>query len=216
MKPLFLLCLSLCFASTLQAAEPIKISWQDLRGKIAPYEDPFIDLSNDQLYHLSISARITELQKKAPEKVTPEMLDAAESAKAALIAEKLDIDYLLAQRLILMEKRQQAAVATNPTLADKQIEMPGYMLAIEFDGELVSEFLLVPVVGACSHKPVPPANQIVFVKTKTPVKAGSPYMPIVVTGQLRLKPQAKDLYLVDGSKRIEMAYSIEDATIEPF
>ena len=93
--------------------------------------------------------------------------------------------------------------------------MSGFMLALEFDNGLVTEFLLVPTMGACSHKPVPPANQIIYVKAKEAIEAGSPYMPIKVTGTLRITPQEKDLYLVDGQKNIEMSYTLEDTLVEP-
>ena len=46
-----------------------------------------------------------------------------ENAKAKLLEEKIDIEYLFAQRLIIMEKRKAAAMATNSLLADKNIEM---------------------------------------------------------------------------------------------
>ena len=42
--------------------------------------------------------------------------------------------------------------------------VPGYMVPLEEESEMVSEFLLVPYVGACVHTPPPPPNQIVHVK----------------------------------------------------
>lgn len=216
MKKLLLIALLSSLISMVQATETMKIGWQDLQGKIEPYKDPFKDLTQDQLYNLSIYARISEMQKHAPTKVTEAMIKEGEAAKATLISEKVDIAYMFEQRLIIMKKRQQAAMATNALLADRKVEMAGYMLALEFDGELVTEFLLVPTVGACSHKPVPSANQIILVKAKKPVKAGSAYLPIKITGTLRITPQAKDLYLIDGKKNIDMSYSMEDTVVEPY
>jgi len=198
-----------------QATEAMKIDWQDLQGSVEPYYNPFEALSDEQLYYLSIYARVTEIEADYPEQVTDAMKEEATAAKAALVADNIDIAYLLAQRLLLIEKRQKAAKTINPLLADKKIEMSGFMLALTFDNGLVSEFLLVPVMGACSHKPVPAANQIVYVTTQKAVKTGSPYMPVTVTGMLRITPQEKDLYLVDGQKVIEMAYSLEDTLVEP-
>ena len=198
-----------------QATEAMKIDWQDLQGSVEPYYNPFEALSDEQLYYLSIYAQVTEIEADYPEQVTDAMKEEATAAKAALVADNIDIAYLLAQRLLLIEKRQKAAKTINPLLADKKIEMSGFMLALTFDNGLVSEFLLVPVMGACSHKPVPAANQIVYVTTQKAVKTGSPYMPVTVTGMLRITPQEKDLYLVDGQKVIEMAYSLEDTLVEP-
>lgn len=215
MKKLLLLTVLFSFFSTAHAVEPMQITWLDLEGKVAPYHNPFDDLTDDQLYNLSVYGRISEITKFAPDRVTEAMREEAESSKAKLIADKIDIEYLFEQRLLLIEKRQAAALVTNDLLANKEIEMSGFMLALEFDNGLVSEFLLVPTMGACSHKPVPPANQIIYVKAKQAIEAGSPYMPVNITGTLRITPQAKDLYLVDGQKKIEMSYTLEDASVAP-
>ncbi|MEH6453843.1 MAG: DUF3299 domain-containing protein [Psychromonas sp.] len=212
----FLSTLLLAFVSVAQASEPMKIRFNDLQGKIAPYADPFADLTSDQLYNLSIYARIQKMQEIVPERVTQSMIDDAESAKQSLEEDKIDIEYLFAQREIIMEKRKQAAMATNPLLADKVIEMGGYMLPLEFNNGKVSEFLLVPTIGACSHKPVPAPNQILLVRTAEPIEVGNTYMPVRVTGTLRITPQTKELFLVDGQKGINMSYTIEAANVEPY
>ena len=198
-------------------AQPMKISWQDLQGKVAPYHDPFDDLTEDQLYKLSLYSRVSEMEKLFPSYTMKEsVLKEAEDAKAQLIKENIDIDEMFAQRDIIKEKRKKASLATNDLLVNREIQMSGYILALEFDDGEVSEFLLVPTIGACSHKPVPPANQLIHVKTKNSIEAGSPYMPITITGTLRITPSTQDLYLVDGQKQIKMAYSLDDAKVEPF
>lgn len=214
-KILITILLFSCF-STVQAQQVMQITWKDLQGKVAAYDNPFNALSDEQFYQLSLYAQVTEMQKFAPEVVNESMLKQAEEAKAQLIKEQIDITYLLQQRLIIMEKRRLAAAATNPLLTDKTIEISGYMLPLEFDNGLVSEFLLVPTVGACSHKPVPAANQLILIKAKKAIEAGSPYMPIRVTGKLQLSTQAQELYLVDGSKQIEMAYRLDNAIVAAF
>jgi hypothetical protein len=210
-----LITLLLSLVSTVQAADPIKITWQDLQGKIAPFHNPFDELTDDQLYNLSVYGQVVEIEKEFPDKVTDEMREEAAASKAQLIDENIDMDYFFEQRLLLIEKREQAALVTNGLLANRKIEMSGFMLALEFDNGFVTEFLLLPIMGACSHKPVPPANQIILVKAKQAIEAGSPYMPIKVTGTLRITPQEKDLYLVDGQKNIEMSYTLEDTLVEP-
>jgi len=217
MKKFILIPLLLILTSIGQAAEVMKINWQDLQGKVGPYQDPFADLTEDQLYNLSVYGRISEMKRLFPAyEITEEMDKEAEAAKAILIAEEVDIDYLFAQREIIIEKRKKAALVTNDLLADREIEMSGYMLALEFNNGLVTEFLLVPTIGACSHKPVPPSNQLIYVTAQKAIAAGSPYMPIKVTGTLRITPQTKDLYLVDGQQQIQMSYSLENTIVEPF
>jgi hypothetical protein len=217
--PFLFILFSTALFSVAQAAElatPIKINFTDVQGKVAPYEDPFKDLTEDQLYNLSIHARILSMQESMPDSVTKAMIEESAKAKAFLEEEKVDIKYMFAQRLIIMEKRQKASMVTNDLLIDKNVEIGGYMLALEFDDGKVTEFLLVPTIGACSHKPVPPANQLILVKTKKAIETGSPYMPISVTGTLRVTQQQKHLYLIDGQKDIAMSYSIDDAKVEPF
>ena len=48
---------------------------------------------------------------------------------------------------------------TVEELDGANIRMPGYVLPLEFDGHKVTEFFLVPYVGACMHAPVPPPKQ---------------------------------------------------------
>ena len=219
MKKLLLIPFLLVLFSTAQAAvtqEPIKISFNDLQGKVAPYENPFQHLTDDQLYNLSVYAQISEMQRLAPERVTESMEIDAEVAKKQLIEDKIDIADMLAKGKVISEMHQKAALSTNPLLANKKIQMGGYMLALEFDNGLVSEFLLVPTIGACSHKAVPPANQIILVSAIKPVAVGPAYEAVLVTGTLRINAQSKALYLVDGEKSIEMAYTIEDAAVKPY
>jgi len=203
MKKSLIILLLISLTSMAQAIETVKIGWNDLQGKVNLYDNPFDRLTPDQLENVSVYARIKQIEEFFPYKLTEEMQNKAADAKANLIAEEIDIDYLLEQRLLLIEKRQQAAKETNNLLADRNIEMTGFMLPLEFNNGLVTEFLLVPTLGACSHKAVPPANQIILVSAKKAIEAGSPYMPVKVTGTLRITQQNKDLYLVDGTKSIE-------------
>jgi hypothetical protein len=94
--------------------------------------------------------------------------------------------------------------------------MPGYLLPLEFSGKEVSEFLLVPWVGACIHTPPPPPNQIVHVKADRPVGNVSMFMAIWVTGRMSTKATKTNLYLVDGASDIETGYSLRATEVEPY
>ncbi len=63
------------------------------------------------------------------------------------------------------------------------VRMPGYILPLEFKGEKVITFILVPFVGACIHVPPPPANQLIYVTTQDPFKSAGLFEPVYVTGQ---------------------------------
>ena len=49
------------------------------------------------------------------------------------------------------------------SVVGRGVKVPGYMVPLEDWAGEVSEFLLVPYVGACVHTPPPPPNQLVYV-----------------------------------------------------
>jgi len=73
------------------------------------------------------------------------------------------------------------------------VRMPGYTVPIAFDGDLVTEFILVPYVGACIHVPPPPANQLVYVTTETPFQSAGVFDPVTVTGVFHTTPTSTRL-----------------------
>ena len=60
------------------------------------------------------------------------------------------------------------ATKLNEELNDLYVRIPGFITPLAFGPEGVTEFVLVPYLGACIHTPPPPANQLVFVNTAKP------------------------------------------------
>ena len=88
------------------------------------------------------------------------------------------------------------------------IRLPGYVVPIEFEGELVTEFILVPYVGACIHVPPPPANQLVYVRTETPFVATGLFDPVRVVGRLDS---------TETSTRLaQIGYTMQADVVSPF
>jgi len=191
------------------------LGWKDLTVKVE-FEDPFEDLTEEQLAKLGLYVRVQTLKKRKPESVSEAMDQEATEAASWLRKEKVDIKGLLAKRQEIMQLRAKRASATNPILNGKRIRMPGYALPLEYDGKKVTEFLLVPWVGACIHTPPPPPNQIVYVKMKEATKMHSRFQPVWVSGPVAMGATKKNLYLVDGSSDINIGYSISNATVEPY
>jgi len=82
----------------------------------------------------------------------------------------------------------------NNTLNGKQIKIPGFVVPIEGDGKEISEFLLVPYHGACIHVPPPPANQIVFVRSKDGKASARKMMETVwITGTMKVEKVKNDV-----------------------
>lgn len=81
----------------------------------------------------------------------------------------------------------------NPDLDGALIRMPGFIIPLELGAEGVTEFLLVPYVGACIHTPPPPPNQLVLVRTIRPWPSDDLWDPVWVTGRMSAQPASTDI-----------------------
>lgn len=103
----------------------------------------------------------------------------------------------------------------NEDLDGSTVRLAGFLLPLEFDGDLVREFLLVPFVGACIHVPPPPPYQIVFVATSNGFMPDELYAPVTVSGVLSARSGQYDLFLEDGEAPIDVGYRIAAANVTP-
>ncbi len=81
----------------------------------------------------------------------------------------------------------------NTSLEGEDIILAGYIIPLELSNAGVSEFVLVPFVGACIHVPPPPPNQLVFVTTDVPWPQGNLWDAVLVTGKLQLNIQRTEV-----------------------
>ena len=118
----------------------------------------------------------------------------------------------------VMAKRKEVRTAIVEELNGQRVRIPGYLLPLEISGSKVTEFFLVPYIGACIHVPPPPPNQIVHVNVvqKEGYKRKKLYEPVWVTGVISAKSMVKDLYLADGSAGINIGYAMQANHIEPY
>ena len=94
-------------------------------------------------------------------------------------------------------------------LDGKRVKIPAYVTPLEFDGQTkMSEFLLVPYVGACLHTPPPPANQVVHANSDEVVEFKNIYDPIWAIGTIRAETVQSDL--------AESGYRLEIESVEPY
>ena len=195
-------------------AQVRQLGWADLIKKV-DFDDPFEALTQDQLGDLGMVARVRQLQA-AGRQVTEGTIKEMEEATLRLEKKGIDIDGLLAKRAEIRELRRQRAHAVVDDLQGQQVRMPGYTLPLEFSGTRITEFLLVPWVGACIHTPPPPPNQIVYVKIDQGIENRGRFTPVWVTGEMAIKAATKNLYLVDGAAGIDVGYSLEASQVEPY
>ncbi|WP_354492560.1 DUF3299 domain-containing protein [Mesorhizobium robiniae] len=98
-------------------------------------------------------------------------------------------------------------------LQDKTIQLAGYALPVDREGDLVYQFLLVPWTGACSHMPTPPPNQIVLVTPANPYRMSQAYQPVSVTGALKPGMEKSQLFILDGASVIQSGYTVRKAEV---
>ena len=214
LKTMIILLLTAAFIAPAIAVQVRQLGWQDLIKKVE-FEDPFEALTQDQLSDLGLVARVRQLQamgRQVGEATTKEFQEAA----LRLEKDRVDIDGLLAKRAEIIKLRQQRAYAVVEGLNGKQVRMPGYALPLEYSDKKITEFLLVPWVGACIHTPPPPPNQIVFVKVTEGIENRGRFTPVWVTGEMSVKAARKNLFLVDGSSGIDVGYSLQASQVEPY
>lgn len=106
-------------------------------------------------------------------------------------------------------------LTTNQALLGHEVELSGYLLPVDREGDDIYAFMLVPVPGACSHMPSPAPNQIVQVSLRKPYVASEIYEPVSVRGTLRADHGKSQLFILDGVKVVETAYSMGAARVSP-
>jgi hypothetical protein len=201
-------------AAPASADAPRVIQWADLVPKGTVAENPFAKLSRDQLQALSDVAAVRDRRAKGDKTLSAADLTVEQNTARRLEQAGVDVDGLLAKRRAISEHRTAAQV--NPLLDGLTVRLPGYVLPLEITGRKVTEFLLVPWVGACIHTPPPPPNQIVHVKTDTPFELSGLFMPVWITGRLSTGATKRSLYLVDGTSDIDIGYSVKASRVEAY
>lgn len=125
-------------------------------------------------------------------------------------------DYIPEPQLFIFEvgpdeALMQQAIAEAPLVYafdDVAMTVPGYVVPLEGDENVITEFLLVPYFGACIHIPPPPVNQTIYVKPRYPLLVDESWDIITVAGTLQAESATSDF----GAA----GYSFYDALIIPF
>lgn len=113
-----------------------------------------------------------------------------------------------AARLLRRVREIWDTAPANPQLDGAVVRVPGYVVPLETTPAGVSELLLVPHFGACIHSPPPPANQIIHVRLKTPIKSLGTMDTVWLSGALKLQR-------ADTSMGVS-AYTMDAVRVEPY
>ena len=200
-------------ASAEEAAR--QVTWDDLAIRLSAAENPFAKLAIDQLEALGDVAGYRERRARGGT-LTEQDLAFERKAVDKLKSDGIDIEGLLTKRDEIAAKKIKLASAVNPALDGKVVKLPGYVLPIEFSGKKVTEFLLVPWVGACIHTPPPPPNQIVRVKSDKPIEIEGMFDAVWVTGKMAAGVNRQSVFITDGTTDIDVGYSMRATNIERY
>lgn len=195
------------------AADPLEISWDALTPAPAVIENPFENLTDDQMEALRQILRF-EAQAKRSDNAKARI--EADTLRKDLAEQGLDVDGLFAARIEIMEKRKAQDSAVNEAIIGSNIRMPGYVLPLEFKDRKVVEFLLVPTVGACIHTPAPPANQIVHVVYPEGIEVNGLFTPVWITGAMGAQRSVQNVGYVDGQAPVAVSYSMQPQLVERY
>jgi hypothetical protein len=108
----------------------------------------------------------------------------------------------IADALSKIEKPKLPA-PTVKALDKQTVKIPGYILPIKYDEKGVSEFLLVPYLGACIHVPPPPENQMIYIKLKDIYPSSELFEPVWISGTIRVE--------TSQTEYADAGYSMHDA-----
>ncbi len=193
------------------AANPVhQITWDDLIPAHLRSEGLLTDLDQDQRDMVNWVINVLEfLGDRGPD--TEEFYEEVDNEMQTLKKAGVDIAAVLA-------KRKELRTAVVEELNGQHVRIPGYLLPLDVSGDTVTEFLLVPFIGACIHVPPPPKNQIIHVNVlqKGGYRNTKIYEPVWVTGKIDIKSMNKELYLVDGSTGVDIGYALQADRIEPY
>lgn len=199
-----------------QAQNARAITWEELiPQEQVEFDDPFAELTEDQLYELSLVARYRELRQRGKLESGGESAQSEAKYVASLEAQGIDVDWLLSQRERVAKARGKQT-DQDAGISGQSIRIPGYALPLTLDGGTLTEFLLVPWVGACIHTPPPPANQIIHVAFPRGTAPRDRFSPVQIKGRLEHNPADHLLYLIDGSRSIRATYTLTAETITDY
>lgn len=209
--------LSLVLLAPVLASSVRETTWGDLIPSAVEFEDPFEAMDREKLEYLGFVARVRKMIASG-QQVSQNTLDEATKLETLLLKEDIDVDGLLARRNEIRELRKKRGTSVVEELDGSSIKMAGYVLPLEYSGLDVTEFLLVPWVGACIHTPPPPPNQIVHVllDEKGGFKSNSMYEPVWVTGEIVTRASTRNLFLKDGSGDFNIGYHLSASLVERY
>ena len=199
-------------ATPASSEDTTSIEWSQLPDPSAQnFDDPYRDLAPEQMSDLMLLVRLRN-ELGVEELATEErgQLEARKSElEAALRADGIDIEWLLAQRWVVAERRRLAAVATNDALDGQAVEIAGFLILAPPTEKGEQTAYLLPDRGVCNHLPPPPPNQLVRLQMKDIPEIIGPCVPAVARGTLRTEETQHEVVVIEHSVEMWSAWTLQ-------
>jgi len=210
---LVMLLLALYVPLSWGAASATALKWNDLRPDDPALRATLTKLPPEQMSRLLRAMRQDELKALLKKGGPAAHQRFAENSDKLLKEDFSDLKPLLST---VEAFNKRLAGETMERLNGKQVQLDGYLLPLQQKDKKVTEFLLVPVVGACIHVPPPPPNQMVSVTYPAGYKPSGLYDAVTIRGTLRTQSSKPNLYLKDGSSGVNVSYAMSADEVLPF
>jgi len=217
MRRLALFCAAAMLAAAQASAKPEVIEFSDLVDPLAVvFDDPYRDMGFRLLNELKLVVELDEklAQKDLAEDERARLTARRSAAKVMLEINGQDVEALLSQRWEVAKKRRTAGMATNPVLDGAEVTLSGYLIPAPktVDGKYFG--YVVPQVGMCSHLPAPSPNKLVRVRLLDDPQGQSLYVPVRVSGRLRVEPSDATIFILDGEVRMLSRWTLDASTVD--
>ncbi|MFA0146918.1 DUF3299 domain-containing protein [Vibrio lentus] len=188
----------------------VALEWQDLNSAAQEVTLEMPDLTDQQMRLLQ---GVIAMSASKEEQVQQQAVEFKETLKE----QGINADEVIALRDEYMQTMKASAEAITTEFDGKKVRVPGFIVPLEFsEGMTATEFLLVPVAGACIHMPPPPANQIVKVSFPEGFQVQNVQYPVWVEGDFSSNKVTEEVYLVDGKSNLTMGYEMNASMIEDY
>ena len=194
------------------ASEAKAIQWQDLQPDAPQLRKAVNAMSQEQKSRLMRAVQQRDLKnmvekgKLKPSEYTPN--------DVKLLKEDFkDLNPLIAE-IEAFEVKRVKEMATGLNM--QQVQLDGYLLPLTLKGKKVTEFLLVPIIGACIHVPAPPPNQMVVVSYPAGYPQGELFVPVTIVGKLTIKASKANLALADGASDVDVGYAMQASDVREY
>lgn len=180
------------------------------------FDDPFKRLSPDQLSKLAAVARDRERLKASGlmEEHRARAKERLASAEAALNADGIDTEGILALRWAIAKQRWRALRVRNGKLDGASVRIIGLLISIGADETGTHVAYLGPESGMRNDAPPPAPNQLIRVRMTADWKLARSYEPVRLSGTLSLAPSAKSERIIDGSFPLNATYRLNPSYVE--